>query len=99
MHVTPPTSAELRQELQEITNDLHTLTELAQFVQQKSGRLTTTSDVGWLLSMVAGEAGTLLAVSAGINARTWDVVARKIDAQMTLLQVKQMLKEQELQRK
>ena len=63
---------DLQQQLQEITTKIDKIEEVLKQAQSMSGRYTRKSDIGWLLSMFSGEAGTLLAVLSGMKARKWD---------------------------
>ena len=83
-----------RQELSKLKKEIWIKEELLRCFSSLSSRNADKSDLGWLLSMVAGDIGTLLAVSFGKRARTFDDVVRRLERNIMLLKVDEKLLEQ-----
>jgi hypothetical protein len=87
----------LYEELHEITKTIRKKEDVLRHVKRMGTNYANKSDTGWLLSMFAGEAGTLLAVLSGIKARKWDDVVHVLEEEILLLKIDKKLKEKDIE--
>jgi hypothetical protein len=87
----------LTQQIQALTAAIQEREALLPEIKKRSGKYLTQSDVGWLLSIFTSEAGTLMAVTRGIQARKWDELAKQLDEELLWLRIDQKFKAKELE--
>lgn len=86
----------LQRELAEIDSAIREREEILGQIHGLCAAYSTRSDTGWLLSMLAAEAGTLLAVFAGLKARKWTDIAHTLEQEVQELKIDKRWKKLEL---
>lgn len=69
---------------------------LLDLIRETQGLYQRRSDLGWFLSMVTLEAGTICAVLSGSRARSWGEFAARLEREILLLTIEQKLDQREL---
>ncbi len=87
----------LHKQLREITIKIDKLKEILQDMEKIRRTYVNKSNLGWLLSMIANESGTLFAVITGIQASEWGDAAHKLEQQIVLLNIDKKFKEKEIE--
>lgn len=90
---------DLSRQLRSIKTAISTRKVLLYQVKRISSAVSRKSEVGWILSALANEPGTLLAVNSGSLAQRWDAVVRKMEHEILLLTMDAKLKELEIRQK
>lgn len=88
---------QLKDQLQEIAGAIREKEQLLQKARQLSQKQSKKSDMGWYLSGLSDEAGTIMAVLAGQKVRKWNDVVRHLEHEILLLKVDQKLKAKDLE--
>ncbi len=92
-------SHELPKRLTKIIEAIQTLEEVLACISATSDSWTDKSDMGWLLSMVSENPGTILAVLFGRRGRSWDQCARELERTIMMLRIDKRILEWELRKK
>lgn len=96
LNVNDTSIQQLKDELQAITSALQEKEQLLQKARQLSQKHSKKSDMGWFLSGLSDEVGTIMAVLSGQKARKWEDVVRYLEQEIVLLKVDQKLKKKDL---
>jgi hypothetical protein len=89
------TDVNLQEEIVELTETIERLEKVLAEVTAIELSYDRRSDIGWLFSMIANEAGTLAAVTLKKKAQTWEGVRHEVEEQIRRLRTELRMKEHE----
>ena len=87
----------LNKQLEEISLAITRREEVLTLAKDISLGYTQKTNLGWLLSTCAEEAGTILAVLSGTHAKKWDEIVHKLEEEISLLKVDKKFTEKEVE--
>lgn len=90
---------ELNGQLQRIRTSISTRKILLHHVRWISSTVSRKSEVGWVLSALTNDLGTLMAVNSGSLEKRWEAVVRSLEHEILMLTVDEKLKEFEIRQK
>lgn len=93
--ISPDVDVRLQEEVAELTVTIDQLEKVLAEVTAIESSYDRRSDIGWLFSMIANEAGTLAAVTLKKKAQQWEDVRHEVEEQIRRLRTELRLKEHE----